>query len=120
MKRDLSRLHDWRHGRIIGMLIAGILAFASPHQAAAQPQRDSARNGPAMDGIELRPGIVIDPDRRVAYIMNPEGGIDAVELTGGRRLWTSRAAAKPLALAEGGDLLVSQAEPSGAENELTL
>jgi hypothetical protein len=73
-----------------------------------------------MNGIELQSGIVVDPDRQVAYVMSPEGGIDAVELVTGQQLWTSRAAAKPLALARDGNLLVSQAEPAGPDNNLTI
>jgi hypothetical protein len=100
-------------GRGAWTLELGGQPVAVAHQAGAQ--RDAA-----MDGFELRPGVVVDPGRRVAYVMSPESGIDAVELTAGRRLWTSRAAAKPLALTGEGDLLVSQVEPAGVENELTV
>jgi hypothetical protein len=81
--------------------------------AAAQP--------PAGGTVELRPGVVIDPERRVAYVMNPKGGIDAVGLGRGELVWHSDAAAKPLA--SSGDVVVAQAEPPkpGAQsNELRV
>ena len=69
--------------------------------AAAQP--------PAGGTVELRPGVVIDPERRVAYVMNPKGGIDAVGLGRGELVWHSDDAARPLA--SSGDSVVAQAEP---------
>jgi outer membrane protein assembly factor BamB len=73
---------------------------------------------PAQERIALREGIVIDPTQPVAYVMTPERGIAAVDLTTGAKLWTSTAAAKPLALV--GNRLVSQVESPDASNQLEI
>ena len=67
----------------------------------------------------LTDGAVIDPDRGVAYLMNSRGGIDALDLDRGSLRWSSRAAAKPLAIT--GGRLLALALPRGAEpNIVTL
>ncbi len=71
-----------------------------------------------MSSFELSPGVVVDTDRSEAYVMSPEGGIVALELGQGAEVWRSVDAAKPLAVS--GNLLVSQAEPSGPSNELAI
>ena len=71
-----------------------------------------------MSTFELSPGVVVDTDRHEAYVMNPGGGIVAVDLEGGKEVWRSTEAAKPLAVA--GDLLVSQAEPAGPNDALRI
>ena len=60
---------------------------------------------------ELRPGILVDPDVGRAYVMRPEGGIEAISLVDGSVLFTSVAGTRPLATA--GDWLVTLAEPAG-------
>ena len=71
-----------------------------------------------MSSFELSPGVVVDPDRSEVYVMRPGGGIAAVDLTKGAEIWHSQHAAKPLAVS--GDLLVSQAEAAGPNNELAI
>jgi hypothetical protein len=71
-----------------------------------------------VSSVELSPGVVIDPDRREAYVMSPEGGIVAVDLAQGTEIWRSQEAAKPLALA--GDLLIGQAETRGPADDLAI
>jgi hypothetical protein len=66
--------------------------------------------------FELRDGVVVDPDRQEMYLMNPGGGIDAVTLADGSILWSTKEAAKPLALV--GNRLVTLANPAGTSNEL--
>lgn len=63
----------------------------------------------AQQRVALREGLIIHPAQSVAYVMAPQGGVSAVDLTSGTTRWTSTAAAKPLALS--GNLLVSQVEP---------
>jgi hypothetical protein len=53
-------------------------------------------------------GVVISPRLGLAYLMRPNGGIQAVDLASGAVRWRSDRAAKPLALA--GDRLIAQAE----------
>ena len=67
--------------------------------------------------VTLRPGIVFDPNRKVAYVMTPEG-VAAVDLATGAKVWTSTAADQPLTLV--GNLLVTQVEPRVAGNVLEL
>jgi hypothetical protein len=50
--------------------------------------------------------------------MKPAGGVDAVDLSAGKLLWTTTGAAKPLLLA--GGRLVAQAESAVADNRLRL
>ena len=71
-----------------------------------------------MASFELSPGVVIDPARSEAYVMDPDGGIAAVDLAEGKDLWRSKEAAKPLTVA--GDALVSQAEEPGPANALKI
>jgi hypothetical protein len=64
---------------------------------------------PSMEPFELRPGVVIDPGAAAAYLMNPQRGIDKINLSSGGLLWSTSSAAKPLALLD--DRLVAQADP---------
>ncbi|HEY7213073.1 MAG TPA: hypothetical protein VIC28_00515 [Thermoanaerobaculia bacterium] len=68
-------------------------------------------------GTLLRDGVVVDVPGAVAYVMHPQGGIEALDLQKGTVLWRSSAAERPLALADG--LLVAQA-PAGARGELRI
>jgi hypothetical protein len=78
----------------------------------------AAQQPPGAGAVELRPGVVIDATRRIAYVMNPRGGIDAVRLARGQLVWHSNEAAHPLAAA--GGVLVAQVEVPNAGNELRL
>jgi hypothetical protein len=72
----------------------------------------------SVTSFELRPGVVVSLDKSEAYVMEPEGGIAAVDLNQGSARWRSTEAAKPLTLS--GDLLVSQAEPKPGERALRI
>jgi hypothetical protein len=56
----------------------------------------------------LAQGVIVNGKGSVVYLMNPEGGIDAVNLSGGAVLATTTRGAKPLLLY--GDALLAQAE----------
>lgn len=58
--------------------------------------------------VALAEGVVVDAERRVAYVSAPRSGIDAVDLAGGSLLWTAAEEARPLLVV--GDLLLAQAE----------
>ena len=73
---------------------------------------------PTSSVVELRPGVVIDPQRRVAYVMNPKGGVDALGLGRGELVWHSDQAARPLAAS--GAVVVAQAELPKPGNELQV
>lgn len=71
-----------------------------------------------MSGFELSPGVVIDPGRDEAYLMDPRGEIVAVDLAKGKEVWRSQKAAKLLALS--GDVLIGQAEGPAAAAGLKI
>jgi hypothetical protein len=73
----------------------------------AQP-RDGAR------AFQLRPGIWIDTAASRAYLMSPNGEVEAVDLASGAEVWRTRAAEKPLGLVDG--FLVGQLEPADDGN----
>jgi hypothetical protein len=73
---------------------------------------------PVASDFQLCPGVVVDPVRGEAYLMNPQRGIDAIELSSGRLIWSSSAAAKPLTLSD--QRLVAQAETSGDAHSLRI
>jgi hypothetical protein len=65
----------------------------------------------------LHDGVVVDAARSLAYVMQPAGGIDAVDLAHGATRWHSADGERPLTLA--GGVLVAQAAP-GANGELRI
>lgn len=65
----------------------------------------------------LHEGVVIDSASGAAYVMSPQGGIDALELATGNVMWKSRDAAKPLLLKDG--KLLAQARP-GKDGQLVV
>jgi hypothetical protein len=69
-------------------------------------------------GFQLSPGVVVDPERREAYVMSPDGGIVAVDLGEGAPVWRTTSADKPLNLS--GELLIGQAEAPGPGNALRI
>ena len=101
-----TEIYGDRIMRILSVaLLAAVLvpfAFTSPAAAA---------------GVSLRDGVVIDSARSIAYVMHPQGGVEAVDLQRGASLWRSTEAERPLALA--GDLLIAQGRP-GDNGELRI
>lgn len=95
------------HYLIRALMLAIVLTAIA--QLNLFPVRVAAQQPTSSGAVELRPGVVIDPQRRVAYLMNPKGGIDAVGLNRGELVWHSDDAARPVAAA--GTVLVAQAEP---------
>lgn len=93
----------------------------TPVVTAPQPRTPRTPREPLPrnpNAFQLSPGVVIDPVQRRAFIMSPSGEIDAVGLSGGQRLWSTKAAAKPLGVV--GRNLLGQAEPSNTENALKI
>ncbi len=72
----------------------------------------------AAAAVELSPGVIVDPARPAAFLMNPQGGITAIHATSGESIWSTDQAAKPLLLH--GDILFAQAEPAGEAGRLHL
>ena len=92
-------------------LIVGSLIPVGPSQLLAQEP-------PISGSFQLRPGVIVQPDRRLVYLMNPNGGVAAVEIEGGTIRWNSKSAAKPLALRD--NILIAQAEPEPGAKALKI
>ena len=69
------------------------------------------------DGLLTR-AVLVDPQAKAAYLAAPGGGIDAVDLSSGRTLWSSRQAALPLAVI--GRNLVAQVEEAEPASRLRI
>ncbi len=69
-------------------------------------------------GVELRPGAVVDDAWSTVYLMQPGGGIAAVDLATGTTRWTTGAAARPLYA--DAETLVAQVETPGREGALRI
>lgn len=65
----------------------------------------------ATRATELRSGVVVDKSNAAVFLMQPAGGISAINTDTGETLWTSGAADKPL-LAKNGRLLTQAAARS--------
>ncbi len=77
------------------------------------PTERSTWAEPPETSVELAAGVVVAGDGAALYLMTPAGEVAAVETATGRSLWTSAAAARPLALAAG-RLLVQREAPAPA------
>ena len=81
------------------------LLFLMPlatHLGAAEPPTPTSRAATAAAFL-LRPGVVVDPGSAVVYVMQPGGGIEALEVDRGTPRWSTTAADVPLLVH--GDLL---------------
>jgi len=95
---------------LVRAFAATLLATSSLATFAASGRSDSG-------SVTLRPGVVVDGAHAIAYVMHPEGGIEALDLQHGTPLWRSRDAERPLALS--GSQLIAQARP-GDQGELRI
>jgi hypothetical protein len=103
----------WSIPSIVVLSLLTVLLL--PGAALGQPRSISSAG--ADHHAALFEGVLISPRLGLAYLMRPNGGIQAVDLASGAVRWRSDRAAKPLALA--GDRLIAQAESRGAQ-ALTL
>jgi hypothetical protein len=97
---------------------AAALAAAVSAAGEAGPTPGGARTDPNPGPFELRAGVVADPTRGALYLMNPRGGVDAVDVVAGELLWTTAEAARPLLLS--GRSLLAQAEARDQPHVLRL
>lgn len=110
IKRLLADIgHKWL---VIGIMATLFLGKCNRSASAATAAEQMSTP------FELRPGVVVDPAAARLYLMNPQGGIDAVELATGNLLWTSKAAAKPLAAFD--DRLAAQANQTPGSGSLPI
>lgn len=89
-------------------------AFALLASLLAPGVSSGAPNGAI---TSLHDGVVVDAARGTAYVMSPQGGIDAIELSTGNVRWKSEVGARPLLIKDGA--LVAQAQP-GKTGELAF
>lgn len=106
-------MHANRHGLWMPLLF--VLAATT---GAVSPGSDLMAQSTSADSFQLSPGILVSIGQRMAYVMKPEGGLSAIDLAGGKEVWHSPDAARPLTLA--GDQLVSQAEPKDSQGQLRI
>lgn len=92
------------------------VALAAENHVAGMP--GAAPAGKANSPFEMLPGVIVDPGSEHLYLMNPQGGIDALELASGKLLWTAQAAGQPLAAFDG--RLAAQAEPTRGSGSLPI
>ncbi len=94
---------DFLFKQIVGISLGAWVTMFAPAAFSQDPAR----------GLSIAPGVLVDPGNGVAYVMTPRRTIDAVSLSDGELLWSSAAAAKPLAI-RGNRLLahVENPEPS--------
>ena len=72
----------------------------------------------AVEGFSLAPGVLIDSASRVAYAMTPNSRVEAIALKDGEVIWSSLAAAKPIAIR--GERIIAQVESVESTSTLTL
>jgi hypothetical protein len=70
------------------------------------------------NNFEFRPGVIVDLDGHTAYLMNSQGGIDAINFSSGTLVWRSAKAAKPLFLCD--KLLIAQGDSFDRGNILRI
>ena len=68
--------------------------------------------------FQFRPGVIVNSNQSIVYLMNLQRGIDAVDLSSGKLLWSTTNGAKPLLL--DGRRLVAQAEFAAPTNRLRV
>lgn len=106
-------MNPYRHlSTLMGRTPAALVLAASFALSAVSAP---AQQSPA---AVFRPGLLLHSARGVAYVMTPDGGIAAVDLTNGAAVWSTHDAAMPLALV--GNLLVAQVQPTTLSNRLQL
>lgn len=69
--------------------------------------------GFANDAVKLRPGVLLDATTQSVFVMLPEGGIAAIDVTTGKTRWSTALSDKPLLLVNGRLLSQKQNNESG-------
>jgi hypothetical protein len=72
----------------------------------------------AFAGYSLAPGVLIDSDNGVAYVMTPRSRVEAIGLKDGEVVWSSLAAARPIAIR--GERIIAQVESAETTSTLSL
>lgn len=101
-----------------GCVVALILMLGVNANGCVTPQPSKEEVRKTANSFEFRSGVIVDPGRPAVYLMNIQGGIDAVNLASGKLLWRTNRAAKPFLYHE--DLLVAQTEPPVGQQFLRI
>jgi hypothetical protein len=113
--------------RVVGDAGLKQLAERTPAQEGQQPagQNDPNEAGETtlaepdnVTPFKLGSAVVVDATRRRLYAMSLDGGIDAVNLSNGKQIWATKAAAKPIGMAA--DRVICQAKAPDKPNDLTI
>jgi hypothetical protein len=80
------------------------------------PSEENAEQG--LTTLQLVPGVIIDKVRGRLYAMGADGGIAAIDLASGKRIWATTAAAKPIGFAA--DKVIGQAETPETSHNLEI
>ena len=114
----MARIHTTLRTLVLPIIGIGLALTAFPVLAVTQPTAEAI--AATADSFELRPGVLVDPAgfSSVVYLMNPDGGIDAVDCASGYPIWSSQSASKPLALY--GHLLIAQVDSAGSGDVLDI
>ena len=89
-------------------LVFGFYAASGPVGAKGSDPKSS----------EIGPGVVIQADLAVVYVMRPRGGIEAVDCVTGKTIWGTTEVAKPLVALN--HRLVVQTEAAGRRGVLPI
>ena len=89
-------------------VVAFLLLIEVSATGWATPQSKGFEVRKVTNIFEFRAGVIVNSNQSTVYLMNLQRGIDAVDLSSGKLLWSTTKAAKPLLLH--GHLLVAQAE----------
>lgn len=95
------------------VIFLGFILFIIPFSTTVAAQETNS--------ITLMNGVIVDIVKELVYIMNPNGGIDAIDLQTGETRWNTKEGTKPLLVF--GNHLVSQAgarSPKSNKLELVL
>jgi hypothetical protein len=107
------RRRSWPAAVLAIVVLSGLLAlFTSSAFVTGQEKRKSVPS-------KMLPGPgVADPAAKIGFFCSATGGIDALELTNGKLLWTSKEANRPLLATE--DRLFAQKDVSGKANQIRI
>ena len=110
--RQSTRFWPW--GGVVALLL--LIEVNATGWATPQPKGIEVRK--VTNIFEFRAGVIVNSNLSTVYLMNPQHGIDAVDLSSGALLWSTTEAAKPLMLH--GPLLLAQAESATPSNLLRI
>lgn len=98
--------------------VASVIVMEAMFSVQATPPSHGIDLRRAQDVFEFKSGVIVDSKNLAVYLMKPDDGIDAVNLSSGKLMWSSKSASKPLLL--DGRLLLALSESAEPDNRLCL